>query len=220
MPKITAKNSTLARFDPTGQSERIVISDTHKFDWVARQKHRKHKDPVPLRARIFDPEIGQEALNDIRRKAVIGWLMHERTLLERISSPPPPLITRLEPRDTYEIPKPLPDIKFRKTKILLRTEEYNGLFAATADRLEPLFAKLEKDGGLDPITTNRMRKLADEIDDLYHNLEEKAHKLTNKHWRLIKRDLKKISHISFANLGDRFPEICSQLVSLDLTFKY
>ncbi|PSR78234.1 hypothetical protein PHLCEN_2v7491 [Hermanssonia centrifuga] len=50
----------------------------------------------------------------------------------------------LDPTPIIEV-KPLPNIRFRCTKILLYTEEYNNLFAATADRLDPLYNKLKQD---------------------------------------------------------------------------
>ncbi|EED82554.1 predicted protein [Postia placenta Mad-698-R] len=125
------------------------------------------------------------------------------------------------PSYEYEPPKPLPDIHFQRTKILLRTSEYNEMFAATADRLEPVFARMEKEeGSLEPEVVVKVRRMGDGFDELYHGLEKKARRLTNRHWRVIKRDLKRIGHVSFEDLSSRLPEICNELASLNITFKY
>ncbi|EED84628.1 predicted protein [Postia placenta Mad-698-R] len=125
------------------------------------------------------------------------------------------------PSYEYEPPKPLPDIHFQRTKILLRTSEYNEMFAATADRLEPVFARMEKEeGSLEPEVVAKVRRMGDGFDELYHGLEKKARRLTNRHWRVIKRDLKRIGHVSFEDLSSRLPDICNELASLNITFKY
>ena len=66
----------------------------------------------------------------------------------------------------------------------------------------------------------QLRAMGDGFDELYHGLEEKVARITNKQWRLIKRDLKKVGAISFASLGSCFPDICKELAALELTFKY
>ncbi|EED85979.1 predicted protein [Postia placenta Mad-698-R] len=125
------------------------------------------------------------------------------------------------PSYEYEPPKPLPDIHFQRTKILLHTSEYNEMFAATADRLEPVFAQMEKEeGNLELEVVAKVRRMSDGFDELYHGLEKKARWLTNRHWRVIKRDLKRIGHVSFEDLSSRLPEICNELASLNITFKY
>ena len=44
-----------------------------------------------------------------------------------------------------------------------------------------------------------MFKMGKDFDDLYHSLRETAWRLHNRHWRYIKRDLKRIKRISFAH---------------------
>ncbi|EED80560.1 predicted protein [Postia placenta Mad-698-R] len=125
------------------------------------------------------------------------------------------------PSYKYEPPKPLPNIHFQHTKILLRTSEYNKMFAATANRLEPVFAWMEKEeGNLESDVMAKVRRMDDGFDELYYGLEKKAHRLTNRHWRVIKRDLKRIGHVSFEDLSSHLPEICNELASLNITFKY
>ncbi|EED82500.1 predicted protein [Postia placenta Mad-698-R] len=95
------------------------------------------------------------------------------------------------------------------------------MFAATADRLELVFARMEKEeGSLEPEVVAKVRRMGDGFDELYHGLEKKARRLTNRHWRVIKRDLKRIGHVSFEDLSSRLPEICNELASLNITFKY
>ncbi|OSX55755.1 hypothetical protein POSPLADRAFT_1063590 [Postia placenta MAD-698-R-SB12] len=125
------------------------------------------------------------------------------------------------PSYEYEPPKPLPNIHFQHTKILLRTSEYNKMFAATADRLEPVFAQMEKEeGSLEPEVVAKVRRMGDGFDELYHGLEKKVRRLTNRHWRVIKCDLKRIGHVSFEDLSSRLPDICNELASLNITFKH
>ncbi|EED84080.1 predicted protein [Postia placenta Mad-698-R] len=166
-----------------------------------------------------------DAKHDIEELALRAHLFKKQQLLDRISDPAPPLIDRIDmqagPSYEYEPPKPLPDIHFQRTKILLRTSEYNEMFAATADRLEPVFARMEKEeGSLEPEVVAKVRRMGDGFDELYHGLEKKARRLTNRHWRVIKRDLKRIGHVSFEDLSSRLPEICNELASLNITFKY
>ncbi|EED77525.1 predicted protein [Postia placenta Mad-698-R] len=95
------------------------------------------------------------------------------------------------------------------------------MFAATADRLEPVFARMEKEeGSLEPEVVAKVRRMGDGFDELYHGLEKKARRLTNRHWRVIKCDLKRIGHVSFEDLSSRLLEICNELASLNITFKY
>ncbi|KAF9793961.1 hypothetical protein IEO21_11231 [Rhodonia placenta] len=132
-----------AKHEPTGLLERITIHNTHKFD-------------DPLIRRPFNPERAEKAKRDIEELALRAHLFKKQQLLDRISDPAPSLIDRIDmqagPSYKYEPPKPLPNIHFQLTKILLRTSEYNKMFAATADRLEPVFARMEKkEGNLEPV---------------------------------------------------------------------
>ena len=222
MPKVSAKRTIYAKNEPLGLLERITLTNPHQFDDVA--KLRKVYKPYHKKTihRPFDPELAAEGQHEIERKALLGHLFAKLSLLDRISEPSPPLITRLGPaRPEYVAPPPVPDIHFRKTKILERIKDYNVMFAAAADRLEPLFERVEREGqGLSEDTKAKLKVMGDGFDNLYHGLEEKAHHITNKEWRLIKRDLKKISKVSFSSMGSRFPDICREIAELDLTFVY
>ncbi|PSR73857.1 hypothetical protein PHLCEN_2v10318 [Hermanssonia centrifuga] len=116
--------------------------------------------------------------------------------------------------------KPLPNICFHCTRILLRTEKYNNFFAATADTLDLLYDKLKQDGVVSEEIRVWLKKMGDEFNNLYHGLEKRAHALTNKQWRCIKRDLKRIGRISFAQPTTWLAVICKELVDLDISFNY
>ncbi|EED77152.1 predicted protein [Postia placenta Mad-698-R] len=214
-----------AKHEPTGLLERITIHNTHKFDDVGKPRRIVCPTIKPLIRCPFNPERAEKAKHDIEELALRAHLFKKQQLLDRISDPAPPLIDHIDmqagPSYEYEPPKPLPDIHFQRTKILLRTSEYNEMFAATADRLELVFARMEKEeGSLEPEVVAKVRRMGDGFDELYHGLEKKARRLTNRHWRVIKRDLKRIGHVSFEDLSSRLPEICNELASLNITFKY
>ena len=222
MPKIHPNRIVYARNEPLGLLERIVISNLHRFDEVGKPRKPYKPEVRKVIPRPFDPELAQQADEDIERLALAAYLTRKRNLLERLTEPPKPLLERIGPsRAEYTLPPPLSNIHFRCTKILERTKDYNKMFEATADRLEPIYERLEREAwSLPPKVVAQLRAIGDGFDELYHGLEEKAARITNKQWRLIKRDLKKVGAISFASLGSRFPDICRELAALELTFKY
>lgn len=165
MPKVSRKRIVLAKEEPTGLLERIVISNPHKFDHVAKRR-------------------------------------------------------RL-PKPVYRPPDELPPgLHFRKTKILRRIEEYGNIFEATVERLEPVFLKLKTAKGISSEVREKLEKMGTEFNTLWTDLDQRGSKLTNKQWRYIKRDLKRIGRVSFTNLSTRFVEVCNELAALDITFAY
>ncbi|EED83348.1 predicted protein [Postia placenta Mad-698-R] len=207
------------KHEPTGLLERIAIHNMHKFNDVGKPRRIVRPTIKPLIRRPFNPERAEKAKHDIEELALRAHLFKKQQLLDRISDPAPPLIDRIDmqagPSYEYKPPKPLPDIHFQRTKILLRTSDRQ------ADRLEPVFARMEKEeGSLEPEVVAKVRRMGDGFDELYHGLEKKARRLTNRHWRVIKRNLKRIGHVSFEDLSSRLPDICNELASLNITFKY
>ena len=221
MPKVSRNRIVHARNEPTGLLERITISDPHRFDSVGKPRRVNNPAHKPIIHRPYDPELAQQSQDDINRLSLLARLTHERRLLDRISEPAPPLIERIAP--AYEAPQPLPDVHFRKTKIIERTKNFTTMFEATATRLEPLMQKVqafeEEEGGTIP-ERKQLSQMLDGLDTLYYELEAKAPKLSNKHWRFIKRDLKRIGKVSFHDLSTRYKEIVSELVALHITFEY
>ncbi|EED79255.1 predicted protein [Postia placenta Mad-698-R] len=168
-----------AKHEPTGLLEHIAIHNTHKFDDVGKPRRIVHPTIKPLIRRPFNPERAETVKHDIEELALRAHLFKKQQLLNCISDPAPPLIYRIDmqagPSYEYEPPKPLPNIHFQHTKILLRTSEYNKMFAATADRLEPVFAQMEKEeGSLEPEVVAKVRRMGDGFDELYHGLEKKS----------------------------------------------
>ncbi|KAF9799116.1 hypothetical protein IEO21_10617 [Rhodonia placenta] len=168
-----------AKHEPTGLLERITIHNMHKFDNVGKPRQIVRPTILPLIHCPFNPERAEKAKHDIEELALHAHLFKKQQLLDHISDPAPPLIDRIDmqagPSYEYEPPKPLPNIHFQRTKILLRTSEYNEMFAATADRLEPVFAWMEKEeGNLEPEIVAKVRKMGDGFDELYHGLEKKS----------------------------------------------
>lgn len=224
MPKISRHRTTIARHEPTGLYERITISDPHKFKDVG--KHHVPYKPFhkPLVHHPADPEIMRQGDEDIKRLALLASLLKQLRDLEHAPTPAPsvPLIDRIEPRPvTYDLPKAIPKtLRFRKKQNINRVKDYNILFGATVDRLDTFVGMVETDTRLTAETRDGTLKWVTDLDNLYHELEARERKLTNKQWRLIKRDLKRIGRVSFVNLRNRLPEICEELLKLELNFSY
>ncbi len=59
-----------------------------------------------------------------------------------------------------------------------------------------------------------------EFNELYTNMKKRVWKLTNREWRIIKRQLKAVDQVSFKNLNKHLSEICDKLNALKLEFNY
>lgn len=221
MPKVSRNRTIYARREPTGLLERITISDPHWFDSVGKPRWVNNPAHKPIIHRLYDPKLAQQSQDNINRLLLLACLTHKQRLLDQILELAPPLIERIAP--AYEAPQPLPDVHFHKTKIIKQTKDFTTMFEATATRLEPLMQKVqafeEEEGGTIP-EQKQLSQMLDGLDTLYYKLEAKAPKLSNKHWRSIKRDLKCIGKVSFHDLSTRYKEIVSELVALHITFKY
>ena len=222
MPKVSAKRTIYAKNEPLGLLERITLTNPHQFDDVAKRR----KVYKPYHKKIihhpFDPELAAEGQREIERKALLRYLFTKLSLLDHISEPSPLLITCLSPaHPEYVAPLSVPDIHFCQTKIFEHVKDYNVMFAAAADRLELLFEHVEREGqGLSEDVKAKLKVMGDGFDNLYHGLEEKVHHITNKEWRLIKHNMKKISKVSFSSMSSCFSDICKEIAELELTFVY
>ena len=61
----------------------------------------------------------------------------QKPLQSRLSTPPPPLINRISPYEN--------NLRFHKTKILLRIQEMDKVLRATRNRLEPIMQEVQWD---------------------------------------------------------------------------
>ncbi|KAF9796555.1 hypothetical protein IEO21_10984 [Rhodonia placenta] len=168
-----------AKHELTGLLERITIHNTHKFDDVGKPRRTVCPTILPLIHRPFNPERAEKAKHDIEELALRAHFFKKQQLLDCISDPAPSLIDcinmQVGPSYKYKPPKLLPNIHFQCTKILLCTSEYSKIVAATADRLEPVFARMEKEeGSLEPEVVAKVRRMGDGFDELYHGLEKKS----------------------------------------------
>ena len=94
------------------------------------------------------------------------------------------------------------------------------LFVPTVERLTPLIKKALADDRISEDVKMRFNVWGKEFNELWVNLDNRGHKLTNKEWRILKRQLKAIGQISFANLEQRLPEICQEIDALNLSFNF
>lgn len=169
-------------------------------------------------------EVAEKALLSklICKKRSLEKRIAARSLEERISNPPPS--THNEP----EIKTPsLEGLHFRKSKYIARVKEVRPVFDTVFQRLDPLFNKLQEedkreDDGLqarvDRDTRNKLWEMFDTLQELYENFEEDGTHWNAKKWRRLLGALKRFKRVSFESLNDRLPEICKQIVELELTF--
>ena len=229
MPRQTSRSfhRIIAKYDPTGEYDRILVRKD-AFKDAGKVKRNHYKPPAGVYHRHVNQRRVLEGIIEayIRKRENEKWhqQQQQQTLIERLDPPPPPSPSLLE---RIEVPppehKPVPqNIKFRKTSILHRVQDYTKLFEATTERLNPVIRKmdyLEQTEGQD---FSDIKEWVGRIDELYQNLESYAHdyKLTHKQWRMIKRDLKAIGGVSFHKLTDRFSEICQDLRNLGNLFLF
>ena len=209
-----------AKEEPLGLLERIDISDIHRFDHIARRKPRPPKPspytPVPGRraelARLAELRaIKKQLLNEDYTKE-----QQKRSLIDRLHTPPPPLIDRIEasPLPVFEF-KPTPsDLHLRTKTVVHRTRDYTRKFFGTSTRLRAIFENLDK-FDLNPEVREALKERGRHFNSVFENLEARAKELTKANkWKKIQKDLKAVGKISFKDLKGRFEEICNQLLEL------
>lgn len=234
MPKILAKYSVTARNEYTSLQERITPSKA-----VRARVSNIGKPYVPYKPlrRKFIPRtltkeeserLSKEFAEEVAEKSLISRLtLEKRRLEERISSPPPPLIDRIEKVTVnYQLPPEIPKkLHFQKTHMLLRLKEIYPMLEATRKRLDPIFNKLNADDkdlaeGLDPKVSPEVKENLwswyDGLQEWYLQWEDKGHKLTNSQCRHLVGALKRIGKVKFTSLEDNFVDICKELAGLDI----
>lgn len=235
MPKVIGKYSVTAKNESNHSLlERIAPSAPIRAKYsnlcAPRKNYRPRTTklrthPLTLQERL---EIVEDSQTRASERSLLSRLTIERrSLIDRISSPPPLLeSTSTAARPEYEPPtSPPTNLHFRKTKIILRTDEIKPMIAATLDRLDPLFLKLDAIDGLED-KGMRVRLSEDnrkeiwywysELQDLYNDIEEKGRKYSSKHWRQLAGALKRIGKVSFHDLSNRWIEICNELAEMNI----
>ena len=228
MPKISRDRKVIAKEEPLGMYHCILLRPLKEYKVPNLRRHRLYAPPATVIPRPFNPERAkrrQEAIEQLRQRHY-EWATSRKTkpsppLIDRISGPYQPLIERLQTPAQLEEYKPVPsDLHFRKTKILYRIKEYEKLFEPTVERLTPFVKKALSDDRISELEKARINAWGKEFNDLWVNFNARADKLTNKEWRILKKQLKAIGRISFENLNQRLPEICKEIDALNLSFDY
>ncbi|KAF7977522.1 hypothetical protein HWV62_3282 [Athelia sp. TMB] len=226
MPKATTANSyprfvTVAKDNVSGIATTTTLNvNKTRFAKLSVDRRQKNstKPMVPLRTRL-DPERSTNNAIELEKHFDKQWtlsaLMDEyfkHICSERSMTPPPSgsLIDRIGP-PIYEPPKPIPPgIRFKKSKILERIKEFQIPVLATGERLTYFQNKVDSLG--------LNEKYLDNVDKLIKNfhkldLEFIAHRLTNKQWCLLKRDMNMVKRIDFGESGN-WDVACSEVAAL------
>jgi hypothetical protein len=123
-----------------------------------------------------------------------------RTLLERMSNlTVTPLIDRISPhpyKPLYTPSPPLPKhLKFRKTKIMLREEEYWFMIEGVNKRIMRLKRELEIRGAINRVLEGQMEDLIDRFEDFRDTYFDRADTFTSEQWGRIRKDLRMVKTI-------------------------
>lgn len=209
------------------QMEKITISPETRRKFADAGKVRRTFKPKKLEP-IQTPTLSTERLEEIQQEhkehtqslSLLARLTSERkSLEERLSDPPLPLIERIDySTPTYHFSPPLPTgLHFRQTKKLLRIKEFKNLVEPTLDRISPFFKYIGEeriwamDERLDPIWVwfKRLEDIVIEMDTIGHNF-------SNGEWRMIKGACKRLKNVDFTQVATRVSEICNTLLLLDI----
>ena len=216
--------SVFAKDDVTGHSYNIR-GDYGQFKHVGRPNYNKK---LPNYKPVHHPhdidtlrEIIREQDIHIKNLAHLSNLVSQVKLIDRISSETT-LLDRLSDPPTYTPPKPMPkDIRFRKSRIISREEEYTRLIDATGKRLEYIREQMLKrevkysyEGG--------MEKLMENFDNLRDSWKKESDRFKDHQWKWFRKDCKAVGRVKFNNieLEKRWREICSELAALGLENRF
>lgn len=240
MPKATSQKKSqdiFAKDDVTGQRYLMNRERYHgQFDHIGRQTKKEITVYPRPHTRILTREEQIEYLLEAEREAAEKSLLNRltierRLLIDRITNPPLPLIERIsEPgpsQPTYTPPLPIPNsLHFVQTKKLKRLEDLNKVLTGLRVALDPVFEHLrseeenERFHGIRPRVSKEIRDNLwgwyDEVQEIGLREQDEWRKYTNKQWRYLFGNLKKIKKVSTENPKDRLSEICTQLYTLKI----
>jgi hypothetical protein len=159
-------------------------------------------------------------------RTLLHRLCVEREKLEdRLTSPPPPLISRIEPGPSnYQIPAPPPsDLHFVRTKFLKRTHEFHAIIFAVRDRFDPIFEQLvnydQKDkAGIMVDIPKSLReglwKWWDRLEDTGNEIDTIPRGFKEQDWRNFGGALKRLEKVD-----TKLPlvDLCTKLSEMNIT---
>ncbi|KAJ3739624.1 hypothetical protein EV360DRAFT_76828 [Lentinula raphanica] len=203
--------------------QRLQISISHKkYLAKLRKRHLKYIEQERLMNRLhnlpsqdYDTSPTHKFFPDpvyVPPPPIPSDLHFQRspTLAQRLEEP-----SQLTPLDTYP----------KQDAVLKRIKEFEGVLQATKIRLEPVFRELnseeykEYNGQAFRISNQDRNSLwgwYNDLEDLYQDLDKRGHQLSNKNWREIKGICTKIGKVNFQSLYTRLPEICKELLDLNI----
>lgn len=249
MPKVTNaptpssssranKHTVIARDEVTDKVEKIRISAQIRARYANVGKPRKVVKPkvLPLIKRIdleFQAEKSLEYDEHIERLRLQHEYVVQKRLIEQLSDNPLPLADRIAPKE-IEVPQPVPAKElpqFKKTKIMLRQNEYYVLFDAAAERLQSIHDKWKTEmarnlslASPDGSLTHRYEQMGrvfakfQEVNQAFQ--DDYQGKLTYAQWRYIKRDLKEIGKVKIHCLHARWDIVSTAVAGLRNLFEY
>ena len=243
MPKVYVKtygkksnNTVYAKDEPLSLIERIDISKETREKYKDVCKIRRLPKPrVPI-VQTHAPYPGhmEDYINEMIDKAINHRLVQRtRTLVERLASPPAPLLSRLtDPRpladriadhidDANDKYPELPDISFKKKFRERRIQEHLSILEPTIKRLEPVFRYLDTEEAYQEIVKEDIDAAwlwFNQLQDLSIHMEKVGHQWkTNKPWRDLKGICKRIGKVDMKDLNRRLKEVAKELIVLNPT---
>ena len=219
MPKAASSRIICAKNEATGLLERIELSDPHRFDHIGKRRSRPRKkehpyQPVPGRREELARLAELRHTKDLLQKEEYS----RRTLAERLRTPPPPLIDRIEPAPPIELPeiKPTPEgLHFRKKQVVSKERAFTRKLNAVATRLTAVFENTDRLRGENEELRQAVLAKGRLFNDLAEILSECSQEFTEERWwAKLDRDLRAVGGISFKDLRVRYVEVCNQIVAL------
>lgn len=224
---ITAWNEEVAKYEriTTTKEVRDKYKGMFKPNKVPKPKSNKvNIRPLTLQERM---EIQEEAVEETATRTLLSRLMDEKKKLEdRITTPPPPLIERIEPQAYEPEIKPLdPKLHFDKNHIVTRRQEFGPIFEATKSRFNILAGILQEEDeaeklGLHTSVPKEVRdtlwRLQQRFEDAYEMFHDKP-RWNDRKWRDLRGAMRRFGHVKFHAPKTRRVEICNKLVELNIT---
>jgi hypothetical protein len=217
---VKPSKKSLRRFDHVGAPDRRTpVSGYQPKVWTLDHLSQEEIDRrLAASASAFDQERLEQSL--------LHRLLVEREKLEdRLTSPPPPLIDRIEPGPSnYQIPAPPPsDLHFVCTKFLKRAHEFHAIIFAVRDQFDPIFEQLveydQKDkAGIMVDIPKSLReglwKWWDRLEDIGNEIETIPRAFKEQDWRNFGGALKLLKKVD-----TKLPlvDLCTKLSEMNIT---